>query len=188
MVKTRMPKAPINTMIRTVFLLAASFSSFAFGQQAPLNSPLLDHLSGHWVLKGTIAGDQVTHDLDSEWTLDHHYLRIHEVSRENNAQGKPKYDALIFIAWNEQPKQYACVWLDIYGGLAAESIGVATPKDNELPFTFKDEKGSVSVTNDMLYSPSTDTWEWRIDNIEQGAAKPFARVHLTRGDSTKPEH
>ncbi len=169
-------------MLRKIFFVASLLSSFAYAQQPPVNSPLLDHLAGHWVLKGTIAGQQVTHDMDSEWTLDHHYLRIHEVSRENNNQGKPKYDALIFVAWNEQPKQYACVWLDIYGGLAAESIGVATPKENEIPFVFKDEKGSVSVTNDMLYTPSTDTWEWRIDNIEKGAATPFARVQLTRAE------
>lgn len=166
-------------MVRKILVFAALLSPFACAQQAPMNSPLLDHLAGHWVLKGTIAGEQVTHDVDGEWALDHHYLRIHEVSRESN-RGKPKYEALIFVGWNEQPKQYACVWLDVYGGLAAESIGVATAKENEIPFVFKDGKGSVWVTNDFLYHPASDTWEWQIDNIDKGAAKPFARVQLTR--------
>jgi len=163
-----------------VFFLAALLSPLAYAQQGPINSPLLDHLAGHWVLKGTIAGQQTTHDIDADWTLDHHYLRLHEVSRETDSQGKPKYDALIFIAWNEGPKQYACVWLDIFGGLAAESIGVATPKENEIPFVFKDEKGNVSVTNDMIYHPASDTWDWNIDNYDKGTATPFGRVQLTR--------
>lgn len=169
-------------MIRKVFFLAALLSAVAWAQQAPINSPLLDHLAGHWVLKGTIAGQQVIHDVDSEWALDHHYLRIHEISREKNAQGKPVYEALVFVGWNEQPKQYACAWLDIFGGLASESIGVATPKENEIPFVFKDEKGSISLTNNFLYHSASDTWEWQIDNIDKGAATPFARVQLARAD------
>lgn len=167
-------------MIRTIFLLAAFLTPLAVGQQAPVNSPLLDHLAGSWVLQGTIAGKQTTHNVDAGWALDHHYLRVHEVSRENDAEGKPKYEALIFIAWNEEPKQYACVWLDVYGGISPASIGMGSPKENEIPFAFKDEKGNLSVTNDFLYEPKSDTWEWRIDNIDKGAATSFARVKLSR--------
>jgi len=170
----------MKAMIGNILVLAALLGSFAQAQQPPTNSPLLEHLAGHWVLKGTIAGQQTTHDVDAEWVLDHHYLRIHEVSREKNDQGKPKYEALIFVGWNEGPKQYACAWLDIYGGLAAESIGEATPKENEIPFIFKDDKGVVSLTNDFLYRPASDAWEWQIDNVDKGTATPFARVQLTR--------
>jgi hypothetical protein len=169
-------------MVRKILMLAALLSPVAWGQQAPLNSPLLDHLAGHWVLKGTIAHQQVTHDVDAEWVLDHHYLRTHEVSRDKDDHGKPKYEALIFIGWNEEPKQYACVWLDVYGGLAIQSIGTATAKENEIPFLFKDEKGTIDLTNDFLYHAASDTWEWRIDNVEKGTATPFARVQLTRGE------
>jgi hypothetical protein len=171
-----------KAMVWKIFLLATLLSSFAFAQQAPLNSPLLDHLAGRWVLKGTIAGQQVIHDVDGEWTLDHHYLRIHEVSRDKNGQGKPNYEAIVFVVWNEQPKQYACAWLDVFGGLPTESIGVATPKENEIPFVFKDDKGSISLTNDFLYHLANDTWEWQIDNIDKGVAKPFTRVQLTRAE------
>jgi hypothetical protein len=168
-----------------IFLRVALLSSFAcaqhsYAQQSPVNSPLLDHLVGHWVLKGIVAGQQTTHDVDAEWELDHHYLRVHEVSRDKDNQGKPKYEALVFIAWNDEPKQYACAWLDVFGGLAAESIGVATPKENEIPFVFKNEKGVISLTNDFLYHPSSGTWDWSIDNVDKDAATPFARVQLTR--------
>jgi len=154
-------------------------------QQPPVDSPLLDHLVGRWVLQGTIAGQQTTHDIDAEWVLDHHYLRIHEISREKNSQGKPGYEATVFIAWNGASKKFAAVWLDVYGGLAAESIGVADPKENELLFNFRDEKGELTTSNDFLFDPQTDTWQWNIDNYDKGVAKPFARVTLRRAQAAR---
>ncbi len=155
-------------------------TSLAAAQQPPVKSPLLDHLVGTWMLQGTIAGQAATHDVDAEWVLDHHYLRIHEISREKNAKGLPQYEATIYVAWNEPTKQYAAVWLDVYGGMSTQSIGVADPKENELPFLFKDDKGAVSFNNDFVYDAKADTWEWRMDNVVNGAAKPFGRVKLTR--------
>jgi len=152
----------------------------AAAQQPTLASPLLDHLAGHWVLRGTIAGKPTTHDVDAEWVIQHQYLRLHEVSQEQNANRQPQYEAMIFIGWNQTPKTYTCVWLDVYGGASIASLGIAEPSDNQLPFIFKDEKGEVSFHNDFVYNPTTDTWEWRMDNIDKGVAKPFGRVKLTR--------
>jgi hypothetical protein len=152
-------------------------------QEAPVNSPLLDHLAGKWLLQGTVGKQSVTHDLDAEWVLQHHYLRFHEVSREKNDKGDPQYEATVFVGWNEKTRQYSCVWLDVYGGLTSESIGVAAPKEkekeNELAFVFTDEHGETSLTNTYIYDPRTNTWENRIDNIVKGEAKPFARFKLT---------
>ena len=165
---------------RVLLLLGSGAPLLAAAQQPPLNSPLLDHLEGKWVLRGEIAGQQVTHDVDAEWVLGHHYLRIHEISREKDPKTKPQYEATVYVAWNESAKQYALVWLDLYGGLASESIGVADPKERELDFVFKDAKGATTLTNDFVFDPAAGTWEWRIDNIDKGVAKPFARVKLTR--------
>ena len=70
-------------------------------QQAPVNSPLLDHLAGKWQLQGTVGKRPVTHDFDAEWVLQHHYLRFHEVSREKNDKGEPQYEATVFVGWND---------------------------------------------------------------------------------------
>lgn len=149
-------------------------------QQAPVNSPLLDHLAGKWVLQGTVGKRPMTHDLDAEWVLQHHYLRFREVSRDKNDKGEPGYEATVFVAWNEKTKEYSCVWLDVYGGATAESIGIAAPKENELDFVFTDEHGETSFTNTFIYDPKTNTWEDRLDNVVKGEAKPFARFHLTK--------
>jgi len=130
-----MRKAAMKQLFLLVTILAAHG---AMAQQAPVNSPLLDHLAGKWLLQGTVGKQAVTHDFDAEWVLEHHYLRFHEVSREKNEKGDPQYEATVFIGWNEKTKQYACVWMDVYGGATSESIGTATPKENELAFVFTD--------------------------------------------------
>jgi hypothetical protein len=169
----------VSRVLKTLLMaLAFCAASVAAAQQPPVKSPLLDHLAGKWVLQGTIAGQAATHDVDAEWVLDHHYLRIHVVSREKNTKGQPGYEATIFIAWNEPTKQYAAIWLDVYGGMSTESIGVADPKENEFPFIFKDDKGTVSFSNDFVYDAKADTWEWRMDNVVNGVAKTFGRVTL----------
>ena len=170
-----------RNMRRLLLLLAFCAASVVAAQQPPVQSPLLDHLVGKWVLQGTIAGQETTHDVYADWVLDHHYLRVHEISRERTNKGKPQYEATIYIAWNDATKQYAAVWLVVYGGISPESIGIADPKENELPFIFKDDNGAVSLSNDFVYDAKADTWEWRIDNIEKGVAKPFGRVKLRRG-------
>ena len=167
-------------MQQLVLVMTIFTSLIAMAQQPPVSSPLLDHLAGKWVMQGTLGKQPVTHDLDAEWVLQHHYLRFHEVSREKNDKGEPQYDATVFIGWNEKTKRYACVWLDVYGGLTQESIGVATPKDNELAFVFTDEHGETSFTNTFIYDPKTDAWENRLDNVVKGEAKPFARFSLKK--------
>ena len=171
----------MSQLRRIVFAVLIVWSgAVAFGQQPPVNSPLLDHLVGKWVLEGTIAGRDTIHDVNAEWVLEHHYVRIQEVSRQKNEKGEPQYQATIYIGWNEATKENACVWLDVYGGLSSESIGVASPKENELLFVFKDGKGAVTFKNNFVYDAKAGTWEWRMDNVANGVAKSFGRVKLTR--------
>jgi hypothetical protein len=166
---------PIRSLLVLLMFCAAGM---AVAQQPPVNAPLLDRLVGKWVLRGKIAGQDTTHEVNAEWVLNHHYLLIHEVAREMNGEGEPRYQATIYIGWNEATKEYACVWLDDYGGLTSGSIGVASPKENELPFIFKDEKGDVTFKNDFVYDTKAGTWEWRMDNVSKGAPIPFGRVKL----------
>ena len=167
--------------VKSLILALALFAvPVACAQQPPVSSPLLDHLAGKWLMEGTMAGQPTKHDLDAQWVLDHHYLRIHEVSREKKANGQPRYEAFVFIAWNEQPKRYSCAWLDVYGGFSDGSIGVAPPSDHELAFVFKNEKGEPDFSNHFAYDPKTDTWSDTLDNIVKGAPKPFGRIKLSR--------
>lgn len=160
-------------------LFMASFSASA---QAPTHKDLLlDHLAGSWILQGTIAQQNTTHDIESEWVLGHEYLRIHETSREKNAQGQPAYEAIIFIEWDQSSNEYKCLWLDSTGG-GGLSAPIAQGKrgNDEITFLFRDKDKDSGIHTTFAYSKSTDTWTWLVDNESAGKRTPFARVKLTR--------
>ncbi len=163
-----------------VLLILASFPVAA--QQRTQKDPLLDRLAGSWILQGTIAGHETTHDIESEWVLGHEYLRLHETSREKNAQGQPAYEAIIFIEWDASSNEYKCLWLDSTGG-GGLSAPIARGKrgNDEIKFLFRDKDDKDSgVRTIFAYSKGADTWSWLIDNEQGGKLTPFARVKLTR--------
>lgn len=140
--------------------------------------PFLDRMAGHWILTGTIAGQQTTHDIDAEWILQNTYVRLLEVSREKDAAGKPQYEAEVLIGYDTAKSRYVCFWYDITGVASPEAGGVATRQGDSLPFVFKSEQGDFHTT--FSYQANADTWNWTMDMEQGGKLQPFARVSLTR--------
>jgi hypothetical protein len=136
-------RTALKIFVSTILL---SFSASA--QEPAFQDSLLDHMTGKWVLQGTIAGKETTHDIVSEWVLSHEYVRLHEVSREKDAKGRPAYEAIVFIGWNQTSGEYACLWLDSTGGggLSAQAIGHAKRGGDEIAFLFKGQDGSIFHT------------------------------------------
>jgi hypothetical protein len=162
-------------------MIMVSFSASA--QQPARPDPLLDRLTGSWMLQGTIAGRETTHDIESDWVLNHEYVRLHETSREKNSQGLAAYEAIVFVSWDESSSEYTCLWLDSTegGGLSAQGIAHGKRSGDAIAFLFKgksDKDGSTHTT--FAYNKSTDTWQWLMDDEESGKLTPFARVKLTR--------
>ena len=143
---------------------------------------LLDHMTGHWVLTGTIAKKPTTHDVDVDWILKREYIRIHEVSREKDADGGPAYEAWIYLVWDATKSEYAILWLDNTApfNFAAEGIGHAKPEGDRIPILFKDTDGG-GIHTTFSYDRARDSWSWTIDNADKaGKLSPFANVALTR--------
>ncbi len=159
-------------------LLACS----AIGRPAPINDPFLERLVGTWVLRGTIAGKDTTHDIVSEWVLGHQYLRIHERSREKDGKGQAKYEAIVLIGWDAVSAEYQCLWLDSTGGggLSAQAIARGKRTGDAIPFLFRERDGSVSFNNTFSYDKDSDSWAWHMDNVQNSKPVPFGRVRLTR--------
>jgi hypothetical protein len=153
-------------------LFMTSFSASA--QQSAHKEPLLDRLVGNWILQGTIAGHETTHDIESEWVLNHEYLRIHEASREKNAQDQPAYEAIVFIESNESSNEYRCLWLDSTGG-GGLAVPAALGKrgNDEISFLFKNKNKDSGVHTTFAYSRGADTWNWLIDKRERRQANVF---------------
>jgi len=175
-------------MNRSTLALSATIAAIGLVVQsrvaAPssLNDPLLDRLLGAWVLRGEIAGRQVTHSVKAQWVLGHEYVQIRETSQSKTAAGAPEYDAIVYIGWNPDLKQYTCLWLDSTGGngLVGTAFGHANREASRLSFVFSDENGDPSLHNIFEYDRISNSWRWTIDNVDKDRLQPFARVKLTR--------
>jgi hypothetical protein len=167
-----------NLAILALFFMT-SFSASA--QEPTRKDPLLDRLAGSWILQGTIAGHETTHDIESEWVLSHEYLRLHETSPERDVQGQPAYEAIVFVEWDESSNEYRCLWLDSTGG-GGLSVPTAQGKrgSDEIVFLFRDKDKDSGVHTMFAYSKGADSWSWLIDNESGGKLTSFARVKLTR--------
>jgi hypothetical protein len=164
-----------------IFLLVIFFCLPAYAQKTTFQDSLLDHMVGHWILSGTIAGRETTHEISAEWVLGHQYIKFHEISHEKDSSGQAVYEAIVFIGWDQSLNQYSCLWLDNTGGggLSGQAIGHAKQKENEIPFLFKGGDGSLFYTT-FVYEKNIDTWRWMMDGEENGKLQPFARVKLQR--------
>ncbi len=164
-----------------IVLIGILVFSFAAAQQTTFQDQLLDSLAGSWLLQGTIAGMETTHIISAKWVLGHQYLQIYEISQEKNANGGAAYEAIVYIGWDQPGDQYACLWLDVTGGggLSAQAIGHAKRNKDEIPFVFKSSDGSL-FHNTFVYNRSSNSWQWMMDNEENGKLQPFARVKLTK--------
>jgi hypothetical protein len=76
-----------HTMKRSLAIVTVlCITSLSASAQEPTRQdPLLDRLARRWILRGTIAGHETTHDVESEWVLGDEYLQLRETSRDKNA-------------------------------------------------------------------------------------------------------
>jgi len=160
------------------FLICGSVS--AEPEMPTAAAALLSHLAGTWMLRGTIAGKQATHDVHAAWVLNGEYLQVHEISREKNAKGAPAYEAIIYIGWDAKAQQYVCLWLDSTSGdgLSSGVIARANPAGDTIPFIFT-TSASDQINTTFSYDKATGTWQWLIDNVENRQTHRFANVRLT---------
>ena len=169
----------MKIIIRTVLLIIFAWANL-YSQQTTFQDTLLERMVGDWTLRGTIAGQETTHDVSVSWILDHQYIQLKEVSREKNANGKPAYEALVFIGWDSSLSEYVCLWLDVTGGggLNPKAFAYAKRDGDEIAFLFK--LGSENFHTTFVYDRDKDSWRWIMDGEEKGKLQPFARVKLTR--------
>jgi hypothetical protein len=166
-----------STGLSILLLLAAAQLP---AQSLPADS-LFDRLIGHWVLRGTIARQSTTHDVEFEWMLGREYVTMHEVSRERGPNGTPAYEAVVLFGRDPRSGEYACLWLDKTGASAfdAAGIGRGAVAADSIPFVFNYTPTDRFHTT-FVYNRGTDSWEWHMDNDSAGVRRPFARVTLTR--------
>jgi hypothetical protein len=169
-----MKKTAVSTFL--VLLLATAARS----GETLTPTELLDRLTGEWLLTGMIAGQAVTHDVEAEWVLEGGYLKLHELSHGKEDDGRPAYEAIVIISWEEINGEYKCLWLDTTAntGLDDPVIGIAEPSGHDIPFVWAGEDSRFF--NTFSYDDSEDTWRWVLNSERDGELSLFADVTLTR--------
>jgi ketosteroid isomerase-like protein len=175
-------------VVKSMVLVVVLVSILPVAAQAQLarQGTVLDHFAGDWVMTGTIAGDDVVHDVDADWVLAGHYLRFHDFSREREESGARAYEATVFIGWDAQTERFVCLWLDVTGGegLASGVLGYAAQVGDTIPFVFG--TGESQIHNTFVYHRDADTWEWTIENVSGDERREFAHVTLRRRFAAVP--
>ena len=168
-------------MKKYAFISALLLAGPLAAQQPMPRDSLLDRLAGTWVLRGTIAGQQVVHDVTARWVLGNEYLELREVSRTKTATGSPEYEAIVYLGRDPKTREYAALWMDntAYGAFAPAGTGHGMAKGDSIPFLFV-ESSTSRFHNTFAYNRRANTWEWHLDNDDAKGRRPFARVTLTR--------
>lgn len=181
-----------NSMTRNLLVLASALgvssgsilSGHAGVQEVKKPNPefLMEKMTGKWVMRGTIDGEKVTHDVVVDRILNKGYVRIHEIAREKDAKGEPAYEAWIHIAWDKANEEFVVMWLDNTGvtNFSDDGVGHGKPTDDTIPFIWKLADGS-GIRNTFTYDRKVNSWSWSIDNVDKsGKSSPFGRVTLKR--------
>jgi hypothetical protein len=172
----------MNFVSPSLLLWLLVFSTEARSQQPTLKDPLLDEMTGKWVLSGQIRGKQTIHDVDVDWALNHQYVHIHETSRDKNGDGHPQYEAEVFLGWDASKEQYVVHWMDVYGG-GFSLTGFGKRDGSSIPIVFATGDDRFHTT--FSFDEKNRTWRWTMDSDHQGKVTPFARLVMTSRNSPK---
>jgi hypothetical protein len=161
-------------------MLALLLPASAWADETLSPTELLDRLTGDWVMTGMVDGEQVVHEVTGEWILEDGYLMLHELSRQQDATGRPAYEAVVIISWEEVNGEFKCLWLDTTAntGLDDPVIGIATPAGHDIAFVWTGEENRFH--NTFSCDDGEGTWRWVLRSERDGEFALFADVTLKR--------
>jgi hypothetical protein len=168
-----------------VFLAISRASGNAQDQAPPLDGlkqifhdELLDQMIGSWNLTGKIVGKIANHSVEAGWVLDHQFLRIHEVDARSAPEGV-KYEAMVFVGYDNASERYVVHWLDVYGGRFSETLGYGRRSGDSFEFVFEYPDGPFHTT--FSWNPETKRWQWKMRTKDKvGKWVEFGDMSLTR--------
>jgi hypothetical protein len=168
----------MGTALRLCAMLLPAAAPLS-AQALPPDS-LFDRMIGEWVLTGTIAHQQTTHEVTFAWVLGREYVQMHEVSRDRSGNG-PAYEAVVLFGRDPRTGEYGCLWLDNTDAGAFDPAGIGRGRvaGDSIPFLFRYSATDRFHTT-FVYDRVRDSWQWHMDNDSAGVRRPFARVMLTR--------
>lgn len=143
--------------------------------QRPSPDSLLAHLTGHWIMRGTVRGQAETYTMEGAWILAGKFVELHMV----DATHPPAYEARVFVGADTAAGRLIVHWLDAFG--AAYSVPAATGMihGDTLDFTFQYSTGPFRDL--FIYRPATRSWYFRLEDTDSaGHPRLFGEYAVTR--------
>lgn len=146
-----------------LLLMIALVAALAFGQtptpppepEKPFTDPLLDGLVGDWHVSRRLgSGRTAENTLHVEWVLNHQFLELHY----RDVESPPKYEAMVFIGFDNKTQRYVIHWIDTYGGRSSETLGTGTLDEAAHAIYFQFNYPDSQFMNTYAFDSASKTW------------------------------
>jgi len=145
------------------------------GRSRIFRDELLDNLIGDWKLTRSIRGQTVENTVTVEWVLNHQFVRIHM----KDVSSPPKYEAMVFVGYDNMSERYVAHWIDVFGGRFSETPGYGRRTGNVIKFVFEYPDGPFH--NTFTWHPDTKRWVFLGEQKDRtGTWRVFAEDTLRR--------
>jgi hypothetical protein len=145
-----------------------------YGPQESLSDPLLDQLTGAWLVTGTVREIPIKYTLTGEWVLKHQFVRLDM----RDELTPPSYEASVFIGFDSATRMYVAHWLDAWGGRFSETLGFGAKSGPTIRFRFDYPDGPCQTT--FTLNPDK-TWTLSmVDRDKAGNSRQLAQYSLQR--------
>ncbi len=162
-----------------MLLVGLAYTRSGAQNPAEWNDDLADHLIGTWRLEGQVMGRSAHHEVQTEWALNHQFLRIYEKTELNAPASERRYEAIWFLGYDPVSERYVLHLLDLFGARFSETLGYGTRDGNAIRFVFEYPDGPFHTT--YRYAPEKDSWQWLMEQKDKdGKWANFADLKLSR--------
>ena len=159
----------------TILFICLTSITNILAQVEKFNDPLLDKLSGNWKMKGVVREDSVEYKTECKWTLNHQFFLLHMLDINN----PPRFEAVVYIGFNNDKKNYVVHWLDQFGGSYSETLGHGNSNGDSIKILFNYPYGYFRDT--FTYLTDKEQWHFLLeDKNEDVEWQKFAEYTLIK--------
>ena len=167
-----------------IFMAIATSSLLAQedGRDHPFHDALLDNLVGDWHVEVKFgSGRMADNTMHAEWVLSHQFLLLHY----RDTATPPKYEAMVFVGYDNASERYVAHWIDTFGGRFSETLGYGKLDEGKHAIRFIFEYPDGPFDNTFTFDPEAKTWISLMRQKVKGQWSTFAENKFSRGEVKK---
>jgi hypothetical protein len=92
-----------------------------------------------------------------------------------------RYEAMVFVGYDNASERYVAHWIDVYGGRFSETLGYGRRENESVQFVFEYPDGPFH--NTFQWDPKASSWTFLLESKRpSGQWLPFAEDRLQRAE------